>query len=256
MKIISIIGNGNMAFAIAQGLADTVHIEVIGRDIQKLENFQKKLGKKISILEYADGFSIENKHIILAVKPNNLDSVSTLLKGKAKNIFSILAGTKIESIKAKIQADSYIRAMPNLSALFQKSMTSISGDADSKELAINIFSTIGSTLWLESEDEIDIATAIAGSGPAYLSLVAEAIADGGVKAGLKRADAEKLIVGLFSGFSPLLESYKPSYIKDSVMSPKGTTAYGYATLENGAVRNSFIQAVESAYKRAIELGKS
>ena len=145
--------------------------------------------------------------------------------------------------------------MPNLSALFQKSMTSISGDIHSKNLALNIFSTIGSTIWLESENEINIATAIAGSGPAYLSLVAEAIADGGVKAGLKRKDSEKLVLGLFTGFAPLLEGHKASEIKDSVMSPKGTTAYGYATLEENSVRNSFMQAIESAYQRAIELGK-
>jgi len=255
MKIITIIGSGNMAFAIAKGLVDTVRLEIVGRDIKKLQEFQKKIGKKISIFEYEDGFSIENKHIILAVKPYNLESISPLLKGKAKNLFSVLAGTRIDSIREKIQADSYIRAMPNLSALFQKSMTSISGDEDSKDLAINIFSTIGSTLWLESEDEIDISTAIAGSGPAYLSLVAEAMADGGVKAGLKRVDAEQIVLGLFSGFAPLLEHHKASDIKDSVMSPKGTTAYGYATLENGAVRNSFIQAIESAYKRAVDLGK-
>jgi len=244
-----------MAFAIAKGLVDTVRVEIVGRDINKLNIFQERIGKTISLFEYGDGFSIENKHIILAVKPNNIDSISPLLKGKATNLFSVLAGTKIDSIRAKIQSDSYIRAMPNLSALFQQSMTSISGDLDSKELAIKIFSTIGSTLWLESEDEIDIATAIAGSGPAYLSLVAEAMADGGVKAGLKRIDSEKLVLGLFSGFSPLLEHHKSSDIKDSVMSPKGTTAYGYATLESGGVRNSFIQAIESAYQRAIELGK-
>jgi len=244
-----------MAFAIAKGLVDSYHIEVIGRDMKKLKEFRENLGTKIDISEYGDSFSINGKTIILAVKPNNLQAISPFLSGIAKNIFSVLAGTTIESIKREIKSKSYIRAMPNLSALFQKSMTSITGDIYSKDLAVNIFSTIGLTLWLETENEIDIATAIAGSGPAYLSLVAEAIADGGVKAGLKRKDSEKLVAGLFNGFPSLLENHKASEIKDSVMSPKGTTAYGYATLEEGSVRNSFIKAIEYAYQRAVVLGE-
>ena len=255
MQKLTIVGNGNMAFAIAKGLVENYRLEVVGRDLEKLKKFRENLGKDIDILEYQDGFSIEGKNIILTFKPNNLKSVSPLLTGTAETLFSVLAGTKIETIKDEVSSKSYIRAMPNLSALFQKSMTSITGDVQAKKLAIDIFSTIGKTLWLESENEVDIATAIAGSGPAYLSLVAEALADGGVKAGLKRVDSEKLVFGLFDGFSHLLKDQKASNIKDSVMSPKGTTAYGYSTLEDGSVRNSFIKAVESAYQRAVELGK-
>jgi len=255
MKKITILGNGNIAFAIAKGLVNNYELEIIGRDIKKLENFRKNIGADINISEYGKNFIIDGKNIILAVKPNNINSISPLLQGKAENIFSVLAGTKIADIKKKIASKSYVRAMPNLSALFQESMTSITGDIHSKSIAINIFSNIGSTIWLESEDEVDIATAIAGSGPAYLSLIAESIADGGVKAGLKRKDSEKLVLGLFKGFSPLLEKYKASDIKDSVMSPKGTTAYGYSALEESNVRNSFIKAIESAHQRAVDLGK-
>lgn len=255
MEQITIIGNGNMAFAIAKGLSDNYEIEVVGRDLRKLEKFRETLEKDIKIIEYGKEFSIEGKNLIFAVKPHNLEAVSQSLTGEADVLFSVLAGTTIDSIKKVIESKSYIRAMPNLSALFQSSMTSITGDVHSRKLAFDIFSTIGLTLWVENEDEIDAATAIAGSGPAYLSLVAEAMADGGVKAGLKRLDAEKLVLGLFKGFAPLLENYKPSDIKDSVMSPKGTTSYGYSTLEAGAVRDSFIKTIESAYGRAKALGK-
>jgi pyrroline-5-carboxylate reductase len=254
LKNITIIGNGNMAFAIAKGLSKDYKLKVVGRDISKLKKFRDDLDKDIEIVELKDGFSINNENIILAVKPYAVDEVSKLLTGKAEKLFSVLAGTTLSKLRDKFESKHYVRAMPNLSALFQKSMTSLAGDKSAKEDAIALFSSIGLTIWFESEDEIDVATAIAGSGPAYLSLVAEALADGGVKAGLKRADAQKLVAGLFRGFSPLLKHHKPAEIKDSVMSPKGTTAYGYASLEERGVRSAFIKAVESAHQRAVVLG--
>lgn len=258
MKKVTIIGNGNMALSIAKGLVSNDYkIEVVGRNLEKLNKFEDEVGAEIDkIPNYLEWkFDISDKNIILAVKPNNLESVSKSLTGEAKTLFSVLAGTTIKSLKDNIKAKSYIRAMPNLSASFQKSMTSITGDIKARELGEKIFSNIGEVLWLGSESEIDIATAIAGSGPAYLALVAEALADGGVKAGLRRDDAEKLVYGLFDGFSPLIQNEKASSVKDRVMSPKGTTAYGYSALEESGVRGSFIKAVEKAYNRAIELGK-
>jgi pyrroline-5-carboxylate reductase len=257
VKQITIIGNGNMAFAIAQGLSKEYRLQVVGRSLEKLKEFESRLGVEVEIVsDYLDtSFDISGRDVILAVKPNNLSSVAKSLSGKANSLLSVLAGTTLLSLKEKIEAESYIRAMPNLSASFQKSMTSITGNPKDREFAEEIFSYIGTTLWLDSESDIDIATAIAGSGPAYLSLVAEALADGGVKAGLKRRDAETLVHGLFNGFAPLIENKKASVVKDEVMSPKGTTAYGYSALEEGRVRTAFIKAVESAFNRAVELGK-
>jgi len=257
LKRVTIIGNGNMALSIAKGLSSKYQLEVVGRSLEKLNQFEDEVGVKIEkVPNYLEnGFDISDKNIILTFKPNNIESVSKSLQGEAKTLFSVLAGVKIETLRDYINAKSYIRTMPNLSASFQKSMTSLTGDIEAREFAEAIFSNIGETLWLDGENEIDIATAIAGSGPAYLALVAEALADGGVKAGLKRGDAEKLVYGLFNGFSPLIQDEKASSIKDMVMSPKGTTAYGYSALEEGGVRNSFIKAVEKAYNRAIELGK-
>lgn len=101
---------------------------------------------------------------------------------------------------------------------------------------------------MSSQKEIDIATAVAGSGPALLTLVAEAMMDGLVKEGMKRPDAIGITNSLFKGFAPLIASNHPALIKDSVMSPGGTTAAAYAALEEGAVRSSFIKAVGEAFK--------
>jgi pyrroline-5-carboxylate reductase len=143
--------------------------------------------------------------------------------------------------------------MPNLAASVGKSMTTLTGDTDYKEEAESLLGAIGNTLWLSSEKEIDIATALAGSGPAYLALIAEALADGAVKQGLKREDAMSTMRGLFAGFGALIQEVHPAELKDGVMSPGGTTAAGYGALEDGNVRASCINAIEMAYKRAKEL---
>ena len=253
MKL-TLIGNGAMAFALARGLVKNYDVEVYGRNEVKLKEFQEKI-PEVSIKVMAKKEDISDKNIILCVKPYVLKDVAKVLTGKANSIFSVLAGTTIESLKENISAENYVRTMPNLSAAYLKSMTTITGDEKLKDEAINIFSNIGQTLWVNSQKELDIATGIAGSGPAYLALIAEAIADGGVKCGLKRDDANTLVKGLFEGFSALLNQIPPSSIKDSVMSPGGTTAAGYCAMEENNVRNGMIKGIEAAYKKAVELGK-
>ena len=245
MKI-TIIGPGKMALALAKGLETKNELTIVGRDGEKLLQFAGQLSKhaKRALLNKYD---IDGQTVLLCVKPYALKDISTHIKGKAETIYSVLAGADIANIKKAIKAEHYIRAMPNLAASFNSSMTTLTGDGEKKDEAKELFSAIGKTLWIESEKELDIATAIAGSGPAFLAMVAEALADGGVKEGLKRSDAIKLVEGLFWGFSPLLEKNHPAMIKDAVMSPGGTTAAGYAALEEKGVRDSFIKAVQAAY---------
>ena len=253
MKTLTFIGNGNMALAIAKGLIGKYEIEVVGRNEEKLKKFQQEVGGNIKYF-LLDSFDISNKNIILAVKPNNLEEVGSKLEGTANVLYSVLAGTPIEKIQTHIKSKAIVRAMPNLAASLQASMTTLTGDETYKEEALKIFGAIGEALWLGSEKELDIATALAGSGPAYLALIAEALTDGAVKQGLKRADATKITEGLFSGFAKLLQTTHPALLKDGVMSPGGTTAAGYAAMEEAGVRNGCMQAIEAAYKRAKELG--
>ena len=251
MKL-TIIGYGKMATALINGLVDEYEIEVVGRDTYKL-NALKNIFPKIEIYSI-ENFDIDDKNIILCVKPQVLSEVSQQFSGRANSVFSVLAGTTINSLKENIQAKSYIRFMPNLGATYLKSMTTITGDINRQEIALDIAKSIGNAIWVNSEKELDIATAVAGSGPAYLALVAEALADGAVKEGLNRDLANNLVAGLFEGFSELIKNTHPAVIKDSVMSPAGTTASGYFALEEGSVRSSFIKAVKSANDRAKELG--
>ena len=248
MKL-TFIGNGNMAKALIKGLVSSYEIEVLGRNEVSLKALQKQL-PQITTRLLSEVEDITNKSIVLCVKPYSLPELAPKLKGSANALYSVLAGTSIESLKSHIEAKHYIRTMPNLGASHLKSMTTITGDEALREEAIHIFNKIGRSLWLGSENELDIATGVAGSGPAYLALVAEALADGAVEQGLKRADAKALVAGLFEGFGALILQENPAEIKDGVMSPAGTTAAGYAALERGSVRYAMMEAVGEAYSKA------
>ncbi|WP_415407633.1 pyrroline-5-carboxylate reductase [Sulfurovum sp. CS9] len=252
MQTITFIGNGNMGLSIAKGLKGKYNIEVVGRDMEKLDAFEEQLGTKVD--KYLiDNFDITDKTVLFCVKPANVEEVGKKLKGKARVLFSVLAGTSLDKLKKHLKSKAVVRTMPNLAASVGASMTTLTGDHRFRKEAEALLGAVGDTLWLESEKEIDIATALAGSGPAYLALIAEALADGAVKQGLKREDAMATMKGLFSGFGELIQEVHPALLKDAVMSPGGTTAAGYAALEDGNVRAACMDAVEQAYERAKEL---
>ena len=252
MQTITFIGNGNMAVSIAQGLKEKYNIEVVGRDMKKLDTFENQLGVKVDKYLLTD-YDVTNKTLLLCIKPANVEEVSKLLKGKARVLFSVLAGTSLEKLKKYFKPKAIVRTMPNLAASVGASMTTLTGDSEFRKEAEALLGSVGQTLWLNTEKEIDIATALAGSGPAYLALMAEALADGAVKQGLKREDAMATMRGLFAGFGTLIQEVHPALLKDGVMSPGGTTAAGYAALEEGNVRASCIDAIEAAYEKTKEL---
>ena len=234
-----------MGMAIAYGLKDTYKLEFVARDVTKLEEIKEEFSSEVYALK---NFDITDKNILLAVKPYALKSVGEQLRGEAESLYSVLAGSTIESLRANISSKNVVRIMPNVSAKFQASTSVMTGDVAKREEAKEIFSAIGDVFWVDSEKEVDIATAVAGSGPALLTLVAEAMMDGLVKEGMKRVDAIGVTNSLFKGFAPLIASNHPALIKDSVMSPAGTTAAAYGALEEGAVRSAFIKAIEEAFK--------
>jgi len=246
-ETITFIGNGNMALSIAQGLKETFKIEVVGRETAKLEKFEKELGVKIQKNNY-ESFDMNGKKVILCVKPANIQEVGARLNGMAKELYSVLAGTTVSTLKENIKSNATVRVMPNLAASVAESMTTMTGDIELKKESEELFKSIGQTLWLGSEKEVDIATAVAGSGPAYLALIHESLCDGAVKQGMKRADAISVTNGLFKGFGDLISTIHPALLKDGVMSPGGTTAAGYSALEENGVRNGCIKAVEAAFQ--------
>ncbi len=248
MKLL-LIGAGNMGAAMLKGL-NSYDVSVV----EKSETRRVEIKKLYPNVTFFDSIpSLNGRVVILAIKPQALSSLET--KGEANAVISILAGTPIVKIKEKIKADFYIRAMPNIAAINQKSVTSVVGNSEFKAEALEILSSIGKAIWLNSEKELDIATGLGGSAPAWLAIVAEALADGAVNLGLPRDKAQEYLGALFEGVGSVLENMNPAAFKDIVSSPGGTTIAGIATLEERAARAAFIEAMKSSYERSQELGK-
>jgi pyrroline-5-carboxylate reductase len=193
-----LIGAGNLGEAILDGMLKRgVSVSALVRSedkVLKLNEFYPSLKVGVS----KKSIDISGKIVVLAVKPNSFYDIE--FKGKAKAVISVMAKIYIDDLKLNVEAENYIRAMPNLAARCERSVTAITGSISYKNEALKLFESIGKSVWVDSEDELNIATALAGSAPAFLALVAESLTDGAVRVGLKRAVAEEMTKGLFEGF--------------------------------------------------------
>jgi pyrroline-5-carboxylate reductase len=202
--------------------------------------------------------------VVLAVKPQNVNQALRELASGAKKgilLISIAAGVPIRQLEGLVPPTTrVVRAMPNTAAIALAAATAIAqgSRADESDLAIarQLFEAVGSCV-VVPERALDAVTGLSGSGPAYVLLVIEALADGGVKAGLSREVALRLAAQTVYGTAKLqIESGEhPAVLRDRVTSPAGTTAEGLARLEARSVRAAFIEAVDAATRRARELGR-
>ncbi len=200
--------------------------------------------------------------VALAVKPQVLGHVLTgiapALEGRL--VISIAAGISIPWLAARLPASvRVIRAMPNMPVLVREGAAALAGGSGVREedlaLARSMFEAVGRVVPVE-ERLMDAVTGLSGSGPAYVFLMIEALADGGVKAGLPRQAAEMLAAQTVLGAARLLleSGEHPARLKDRVASPGGTTIAGLHQLEIGGLRAALIAAVEAATNRSRELG--
>jgi pyrroline-5-carboxylate reductase len=200
--------------------------------------------------------------LLLAIKPQILDSVVAHLTLSAANrsIISILAGVSIDRLERAFPDRAIVRAMPNTPATVGMGMTAIAAgndvSAEQLDLATNIFQAVGEVVTVP-ESLMDAVTGLSGSGPAYVAIAIEALADGGVAAGLPRPIADRLALQTVLGTAQLLTETKlhPAQLKDRVTSPGGTTIAGIAQLERAGFRSALIEAVIAAANRSQELGK-
>ena len=239
MKTLILVGYGKMAKALADGLRRHYKVIVTGRDSTKIQDFCDKLALTPLFLQDST-LEITDCEVLLCIKPYAL--ASFVFKGRAKCVYSILNAVSLEQLRAVVDSEFYIRAMPNVCASVQCSMTSLCGDAAYKREAFGIFDAIGQSIWLE-EKHFALATALGGCAPAFLALVAESLIDSGVAYGLSREDSTQFVRSVFSGFSELLEHQHPVLLKESVVSPGGSTAQGLAVLEKHALKHAFLEAV-------------
>ena len=265
---IGIIGGGAMAENILRGMlqADLLPAEQITVSDVRPERltYLKGAFKVKTLLDNVD-LASKADIIIIAVKPQNmkglLDEIKPVINEK-KLILSIAAGVKTKTIADGLAGKGrIIRSMPNIAAKVLESASALStGPASTGEdlaAAKKIFEAIGKIVVI-NEELMDAVTGLSGSGPAYFFLFIEALAEGGVKAGLSRAVALKLAAQTCFGAAKLiLETEEhPAVLKDQVISPGGTTSAGIEVLEKGAVRGMLMNAVAAAADRSKELGKA
>lgn len=266
-KKIGFLGGGNMAEAIIRGLLrgelfPASHVLASGPREERLAFLSEHYGIETttSNLELVRQSDV----VVLAVKPQLLPKVLREVSdeiGPGHLVVSVAAGIPITAIESKLRAGvRVVRSMPNTPALVNAGATAIApgehATKDDLDLAKSIFDAVGITVVLD-ENQLDAVTGLSGSGPAYIFLILEALADAGVKVGLSRRNAQRLAAQTVMGSAKLLleTDEHPGRLKDMVTSPGGTAIAGLHTLEEGGMRTTLINAVESATNRARELGK-
>jgi pyrroline-5-carboxylate reductase len=269
---IGFLGGGNMAGALVRGLLHSHAVgpdQIVASDV-KAERLAELHGK-YGIRTTTDNEELARTSdvVVLAVKPQIVDRVLASVSagftgegGSARSalLVSVAAGVPIEALEARLPAGTrVVRSMPNTAAIALAGATAISlgthaTDAD-QEVAKGLFEAVGRCVVLD-ESLLDAVTGLSGSGPAYVMVIIEALADGGVKVGLGRDTALLLAAQTVYGAAKLqLETGEhPGRLKDMVTSPGGTAIAGLHTLESGGLRRTLIDAVEAAATRSAELG--
>jgi pyrroline-5-carboxylate reductase len=266
-KIIAIIGTGNMGDALVSGLIGSGSSNpqnIICSDVRKDKLDKIKTMYKVRTTTSNLKAVSQADIVIYAVKPQLMASVLIETAKKldmSKLVISIAAGVPLAAMESCIDKDMrLIRVMPNIAAAVKEAATAIAAGAHATkediELAMEIFNSIGRCIFLKENYLMDAITGLSGSGPAYIFLIVDALADAGVKMGLSRQDSLFLASQTILGAAKLLIETQehPGQLKDKVTSPGGTAIAGLATLESGGLRTTLIRAVEAATNRSKELG--
>ena len=266
-KTVGFVGTGNMGEALVQGLLHG-HLcrpdQILCSDVrpERLKLVREAHGVKgtshnIEVVK-------QSEIILLAVKPQTMkhiiEEVSKYLDF-SKLIISIAAGVSLAAIESHAGKElKLVRVMPNICVSVREGASAIAGGrhATKEDLAVakTIFDSVGKSVLIE-EDLLDAVTGLSGSGPAYIFLIIDALADAGVKMGLSRHDSIILASQTVLGAAKMLIETRehPGRLKDMVTSPGGTAIAGLHTLEQGGVRTTLINAVEVATQRSRALGE-
>ena len=257
-----VLGGGRIGGALLGGLlrsgwAAIEDVVVIEKRPEARELLAERYGDHLTVLDKP----IDAEAAVLAVKPSDLVAACMALRtARYSRVLSVVAGATIETLEAELwPGASVVRAMPNTPALLGMSASAIAGGSNASEVdlewAEGVLSSIGVVVRLP-ESLIDGATGLSGSGPAYVFLIAEALIDAGVLAGLDREVSRLLSVQTILGAAHMLaeSGETPQALRAAVTSPGGTTAAGIRALERAGLRAAFFEAVMAAKERAGELG--
>ena len=261
---LSAIGGGIMGSAIIsrllmQGTYQSADILVSEPNLSQRELLEQKYGVQVT---GDNNLAATAPILLLAIKPQIFDRVvaDLVLPTSPQLVISILAGVSIAQLETAFPDRAVVRAMPNTPATVGAGMTAIATGCHVStldlELANQLFQAVGQVVTVP-ETLMDAVTGLSGSGPAYVAIAIEALADGGVAAGLPREIANRLALQTVLGTAQLLNESQlhPAQLKDRVTSPGGTTIAGVTKLEQAGFRAALIAAVSAAAHRSQELGR-
>ena len=265
---IAMIGCGKMAEALADGLqAELPGLSLCAADVNRHRAllFQERFGASVheSARDAVRGADL----VLLACKPQNIAAVGKELCGHIDSetvVLSILAGTPLSVLSGSLGVARVVRSMPNTPAAVKEGMTVWMGtqsvsDAD-RRLVSRVLGSLGQEHEVDDEKYLDMATALSGSGPAYVLLLMESMIETGVHLGLQRDVATKLVqqtvkgTAVYAGSPEGMSAANYSALRSDITSPSGTTASAVYTLERGGFRTTVADGLWAAYRRSLELG--
>jgi len=265
---IGFIGGGNMAASLISGLIASGHApeRIWVSDVNPSTLVALAEQHKVNISNSNDVVVNAADVIVLAVKPQVLKavalSVAALVQQQESLVVSIAAGISLSSLKLWLGTDtSIVRCMPNTPALVLTGATALCANekvtAGQRTLAENILRSVGITLWVKDENDLDAVTAVSGSGPAYYFLLMEAMEKAAVELGLNEATARLLVQQTALGSAKIaLESEEtPEQLRKRVTSPGGTTQQAIETFQQGGFTELVSKALHAARDRSIEMSK-
>lgn len=235
-----------MASALARGWGEPVVVADVDR--ARAEALAAELGGSVAEgnAQVADQADV----VVLCHKPAQLGEVAAELGDRASAVVSILGGVPLATVEAAYPATPVYRFMPNVAAEVRRGVFCYvagkrAGDGPEAEI-LELFGRLGTVVPMR-ESQMEAATAVMSCAPAWLALVAEALVDAGVRQGLQRADADRLVAETLAGTAELLTrgGQTPAELRERVTSPGGLTARGLAALERGGVRAAFDAAVDA-----------
>lgn len=267
-KTVSFIGSGVMAEAIIKGLLTQ---KLITPDHVIAADPREDRGREL-VVRYGLRFTTDNVEaaqaadiLVFATKPQVVGHVFHSLNGsgsKASLVLSILAGVRISTLRDGTGNPSIVRAMPNTPAQIGEGITVWTATPEvpetERQQAKALLSALGEELFMDDEKFLDMATALSGTGPAYVFLFMEALIDAGVHMGFSRRDAERLVLQTVRGSVDYAQKsgLHQAELRNQVTSPGGTSAEAIYQLEKGGIRTVLSRAVYAAFRRSVELGKA
>lgn len=263
---LAFIGSGNMGEAMIQGLLknhqiDAEQIIAAGPHEARLAELQARYGVRTT----TDNLTAATQAdiLVLSVKPQVLERVLPEVRGGARTcslVLSIVAGAPIRQIADGLANASVVRVMPNTPARIGQGISVWTATNEvppaQREQARLLLTALGKEIYVDDEDYLDMATALSGTGPAYVFLFMEAMIDAGVHMGFSRAVAQELVIQTVRGSVEYVaqSGEHPAVLRNQVTSPGGTSAEALYQLEKGSLRTVVARAIWAAYQRSIGLG--